>query len=133
MHNESLRDIWQERPRMVFPLWDCRCFPLFYSTLSFGRDLICVQNWLGMFSFLSSPVFGIFWLKNMEKNEIRRVPILACFLVKNPGGKKGYLSVLFWVCFHVLLQWYLDLDIPAMIFTYIYSSHDPLHFFLKKS
>ena len=27
-------------------------------------------------------------LKKIEKNEIRKVPILVCFLVKNLGGKK---------------------------------------------
>ena len=42
-------------------------FPLFYSTLSFGDDLICVLNWMGMVSFLSSPVLGTFWLKKVKR------------------------------------------------------------------
>jgi hypothetical protein len=42
-------------------------FPLFYSTLSFGNDLICVQNLMGMVSFLSSPVLGNFWLKKVKR------------------------------------------------------------------
>ena len=45
-------------------------FPLFYSTLAFGDDLICVQNWMGMVSFLSSPVLGTFWLKKVKRMHI---------------------------------------------------------------
>jgi hypothetical protein len=41
-----------------------------------------------MVSFLSSPVVGTFWSKNVKKNMFRKVPILACLMVKNPGGKK---------------------------------------------
>jgi hypothetical protein len=48
-----------------------------------------VQNLLGMVSFLSSPVVGTFWSKKVGKNMFRKVPILACFLVKNPGGNKN--------------------------------------------
>ena len=34
-------------------------------TLSFGGDLICMQNWMVMGSFLSSPVVGTFWSKKV--------------------------------------------------------------------
>jgi hypothetical protein len=47
-----------------------------------------VQNWLGIDSFLSSPVLGTCWLKKSEKNAFRRVPILACFFGQKSGGKK---------------------------------------------
>ena len=47
------------------PGWYFHCeiagdFSLFYSTLSFGNDLICVKKWMGMVSFLKSPVLGTF-------------------------------------------------------------------------
>ena len=46
----------------------------FYYTLSFGDDLICVQNWMGMVSFLSSPVVGTFWSKKVKKICSERCP-----------------------------------------------------------
>ena len=44
---------------------------------------------IGKGFFLSVMGLAFIIFKKIEKNEIRRVPILACFLVKNPGGKKG--------------------------------------------
>jgi hypothetical protein len=41
---------------------------------------------MGMVSFLSSPVLATFWLTKLKKKNIRRVPLLACFLVKD--GRK---------------------------------------------
>jgi hypothetical protein len=47
---------------------------VFQFTLSFGVDLICVQNWMGMVSFLSSPVLGTFWSKKVKKIYSERCP-----------------------------------------------------------
>ena len=38
--------------------------------------------------FLEFTSCGNFLVEKSEKNIFRKVPILACFLVKNPGGKK---------------------------------------------
>jgi hypothetical protein len=43
--------------------------PLFYSTIRFGGDLICLQIWMGMVSL------------SCEKNVFRKVPILVLPLV----------------------------------------------------
>ena len=59
--------IWSISPRMYSPLWNCRGLHFFYYTLSFGDDLICVQIWMGMVSFLISPVGGTFWWKKMNR------------------------------------------------------------------
>ena len=61
-----LKHIWSISPRMYSPLWNCRGLHFFYYTLSFGDDLICVQIWMGMVSFLSSPVGGTFWWKKWK-------------------------------------------------------------------
>ena len=57
------------------------------STLSFEDDLLCVQNWMGMVSFLSSQVLGAFGLTKSEKNAFRGA-YFNMFSVKNSGGKK---------------------------------------------
>ena len=38
--------------------------------------------------FLEFTSCGVFLVEKSEKIMFRKVPILACFLVKNPGGKK---------------------------------------------
>jgi hypothetical protein len=44
---------------------------------------------IGKCFFLSVMGLSFIIFKKFEKNKIRKVPILACFLVKNPRGKKG--------------------------------------------
>ena len=63
-------------------------FPLFYPTLKFGGDLICVQNWMGIVSFWVHQLWELSGEKN-EKNVFRWVPIFVCFLVNKFGVKIG--------------------------------------------
>ena len=76
------------RPRMVFSLWDCRGLSSFlvHSELWWWPHLCAELDGNGFFLEITS--IGNFLVKKSEKNAFRKVPILACFLVKNPGGKK---------------------------------------------
>jgi hypothetical protein len=59
---------------------------LFHSELWEGPHL-CAEL-VGNGFFLEFTSIGNFLVNKILKNEIRRVPIIACILVKNPGGKK---------------------------------------------
>ena len=81
--------IWSISPRRSLPLWVCRGWGSFlvHSEL-WGWPHLCAEL-DGNGFFLEFTSFGNFLVKKSEKNMFRKVPILACFLVKNPGGKKG--------------------------------------------
>jgi hypothetical protein len=72
-------------------------FPLFYSTLSFVDDLICLQNLMGMVSFLSSLILGTFGLKKW-KECIQKGAYFNVFLGQQfRGSKKGRKMAMFYL------------------------------------
>jgi hypothetical protein len=58
---------------------------VFLFTLSFGGDLIYVQNWMGMVSLLSSPVVETFWSKKVKKY-VQKGAHFSVFLGQKFGG-----------------------------------------------
>ena len=73
---------------MYFPLWNCRGFAFFLGhSVLWGWPHLCTE-FVGNGFFLEFTSCGNFLVKKSEKNMFRKVPILACFLVNNSGGKK---------------------------------------------
>ena len=74
--------IWQECPRMYFPLWNCRGFAFFLvHSERWGWPHLCAE-FVGNGFFLEFTSCGNFLVKKSGKNMFRKVPILACFFVR---------------------------------------------------